>query len=230
MRGRCIVLPAGPSIRVVASAQLLSVTGTQVTALALPTLAVLTLDASPLAASALFALEYGVQGLTAPLAGVAVDAIRSRRRLLVLTDVIHGLVVATVPVAYGLHHLSLGLLFTVAAFGPPLPTLLVYEVAFGYCATVWTIGSVAFQQSLVPADQLGRVLALTRSLTILAIPVGALGGGALATTWGLLPTLTTFAVVALAGTTAVVAGSGTGRRERPTVEKDRPAHASGTSP
>lgn len=403
------VLRSGPTVRgtpvrTLSTAQLVSATGTQVTALALPTVAVLTLDAGPLAASLLFALEFGVQGLTAPLAGMAVDAARSRRRLLVLADLVHALVVSVVPAAYVLHQLSLGLLFTVAAVSgaltgvtsvgvqslvaqvvhpdrlvaanasltgarsvgqivgpavagwlvqlvgaaravavdtvsyllsavllgtlppdahhgtaprpatslrasvavlrgrpvliriaaasaalnlggaalgglfalyayrelrlspsglglvfavhsaaailgvltaprvvrrlgaervvpvfapvaaaalllipaasvlPALPVLVVYETVFGYCATVWTIASVAVQQRSTPAEHLGRVLALSRTAGILAIPIGALLGGVLADAWGLLPTLVAFAVVALLGTGAVGASfrAGTG--------------------
>ncbi|MFF9640450.1 MFS transporter [Kitasatospora aureofaciens] len=91
------------------------VAGTQVTALALPTLAILLLDAGPLAASLVFALEYGIQGLTGPFAGVLVDRVASRRRLLIAVDVVQLLLVATVPLAHAVGALTLVQLCAVAA-------------------------------------------------------------------------------------------------------------------
>lgn len=388
----------GPEVRPAATAQLISVVGTQVTALALPTVAVTGLNAGPLEAAVLFALGYGSQALSAPMLGVLVDRV-SRRRLLVLSNLAQGLVVLTVPVAYLLGGLSLPLLFVVAAlsgvlggltavglqalvpqlvpaerlvsansaltgaqsvgqvagpalagwlvqvlgaalamladavsfglaalafgtlrprsettpvqtaanpiralrdgvtvlrgqpvlvriaatsallnlggsaigglyvlyayrrlhlsptmlaatflvnslaalvavgtagrvirrlgltrvvptFAPlagaalllipaaalttPLPVLVVYEAVFGFCATVWVIGSVTLQQALVPGGQLGRVLALSRSVGAIAIPVGSLVAGLLAQFWGLVPTLILFALVAFVGTVASI--------------------------
>jgi MFS family permease len=396
-----------PAIRPVVLAQGVSVIGTQVTALALPTLAIVGLGASPVVASVLFAIEYGAQALLAPLLGVLVDRAASRRRLLVLANLVHGLVIAAVPAGYLLGRLNLPLLFGVAAAtgvlggltafgvqalvpslvpaqrlvdanaalsgarsvgqvagpalagwlvqacgaalamavdavsyglsvvafatlsggtgtaaardrpgllrslrdgvsalrgrpvlvriavtsaslnlggsalgalylvfayrdlrltpllvgiaylvsslaaiaavatagrvvrrlglsrvvpvfapvaaaslllvpaaaaGAPLATLIVYEAVFGYCATVWFIGTATLQQTLVPADQLGRVVALGRTLGALAIPVGAVLGGVLAGWWGMVPTLVCFAVVALLGAAA------TGSRRFPSGE------------
>ncbi|MBC3839437.1 hypothetical protein GXW82_02125 [Streptacidiphilus sp. 4-A2] len=53
---------SGAALPALMAAQAVSVTGTQITALALPTLAILVLHAGPLAASLLFALEYGSRG------------------------------------------------------------------------------------------------------------------------------------------------------------------------
>lgn len=413
---RGLVDPAVP-LRLVA-AQSISLTGTHVTAVALPTLAVLHLDASPLAAALLFALEYGSRGLTAPLAGALVDGTRSPRRLLVGTDLVHAAVVATVPVAYllglltlpylvvvagmsgtlagitdlcvtavlprlvapdrlvaansalagaravgqiagpavggmlvqalgaglavtaeavshlcsaavvarlrdaaaampvsehfghgasrptagsaralvtsvreglaafrgtprltrlalaaaalnlggaglgglyaftayrllGLSPAQVGLTFAaysaaavlavltatpmigrlgldrasvvfapvaaaalalipVAALGVSprpavaLPILVTYQVVFGYCATVWTIAAISLQQRLVPIHLVGRVVAISRTASVLAIPIGAAGGGLAAQWVGPRPTLVGFAVLAIAGTAAVV--------------------------
>jgi MFS family permease len=383
-------------------AQAVSVTGTQVTALAIPTLAILVLHADPLAAAFLFALEYGVQGLTAPVAGVLVDRAASRRRLLVSADILQVLVIASVPVVHAAGHLTLGQLYGVTAvsavlggvsaigvpalvpdvasrdqlvsansriagarsvgeiagpgvaaflvqgigaaaamtadavsygvsaltmliprlsasrrsgeglrresgilqsvregwqavrgepvlarlavaaaalnlggaglgglytyfayrivrltplqvgatfaaysiaavaavitakrvvrrlglrriipfFGPVaaaalllipaaslgagFPVLIAYELIFGYCATVWAVSSVTLQQLLSPPARLGRVLGWSRSLSMLTLPAGALIAGALAGPLGLTVTLLIFAVVALAGTLAVV--------------------------
>ncbi|WBB56663.1 MFS transporter [Verrucosispora sp. WMMD573] len=90
-------------------------------------------------------------------------------------------------------------LIPAAVVAPPFLTLVVYEALFSFCATIWFIATTTLQQSLVPAHQLGRVIALGRAATTLAIPVGALLGGALAQWWGLTPTLILFATAALLG-------------------------------
>jgi MFS family permease len=415
-------------------AQLISLTGTHVTALALPTLAVLLLDAGPVAAALIFALEYGARGVTAPLVGVLIDNVRSPRRLLVANDLLHALVVASVPAMYLLDVLSLPYLVVVAAcsgilsgvtdisinavlprlvpadrlvganaalagaratgqiagpaiggllvqalgaalaiavdtvsylvsavafsrlrgaqrraperptvtapvsrrdalrrsatdlraslreglgtfrevpllgrlalataalniggaglgalytlyayrtlelspfevgalwgvnsaaaltavatarrvvgrlglhrsialFAPvaagslllipaaslaaPLLLFVVYELIFGYCATVWSVASATLQQRLVPTERLGRVIAFSRTVSILAVPVGALVGGVTAGLWGLPGTLTGFALLALAGT-ATVTG-----RIRHRIDADEPAASSHSAP
>lgn len=388
-----------PALRPAAAAQLVGVVGTHVAALALPTVAVLVLNASPVAASALFALEYGAQAVATPLLGVLVDRVAARRRLLlVLASVGTGLAALAVPVAHLAGALSLPLLYAVAgltgvlgglttiglqatvprlvpsdrlvaansalagaqsigqiagpaaagalvqalggavamlvnaashalaalAFGrlrpapaeptgaaptsllgdlragvaalrgrpvlvriavttaalnlggaaigglyvlyayrvlglgpwllgltfavnsvaavvaaatagrvigrlgharvvpvfapaagaalllipaasvaPPVPTLIVYEAVFGYCATVWLVASVSLQQRIVPAHLLGRVLALSRTLAVVAVPVGALAAGAVAQLWGIVPALVGSAVVAFLGAATV---------------------------
>nr|MDT0659385.1 MFS transporter [Micromonospora sp. DSM 115978] len=95
------------------------------------------------------------------------------------------------------------LLIPVASVAPPVPTLIVYEAVFGYCATVWLVASVALQQAVVPGELLGRVLALSRTLAVVAVPVGALAAGAVAQLWGIVPALIGFAVIAFVGTATV---------------------------
>ncbi|MDG4830064.1 MFS transporter [Solwaraspora sp. WMMD1047] len=96
------------------------------------------------------------------------------------------------------------LLIPVASVAPPVPTLILYEAVFGYCATVWLVAAVSLQQRIVPAHLLGRVLALSRTLGVLAIPVGALAAGVVAQVRGVVPALVGFAMVAFAGTVVVV--------------------------
>ncbi|TWJ29125.1 hypothetical protein JD81_02631 [Micromonospora sagamiensis] len=103
------------------------------------------------------------------------------------------------------------LLIPAASLAAPLLLFVVYELIFGYCATVWSVASASLQQQLVPAERLGRVIAFSRTVSILAVPVGALVGGVAADVWGLPGTLTGFALVALAGTATV-----TGRIRRRT--------------
>jgi MFS family permease len=387
-------------IRPIVVAQLVSVTGTQVSMIALPAVAVLVLRASPLAVSALFAISYAAQAASAPFAGVLVDSARSRRALLVVVESLHAVVMAAVPAGRAIGLLGLPLLFAAgvasgvlggnttvavraalaravpaqhavaansavagsraigqiagpalagwliqvldavsavtadaasyavsaliflrlrvpaepgpprrdrqslregmallagqpalvriavadaalnvggaalgalyivyvfrylrlapAALGvtlmvqngaavlavasadrvsrriglrrvvpvfapaaaaslllipaasvlPPLATLVVYGAIFGYCATLWSVGSAALQQILIPPRQLGRVVALSRTAGLVAIPVGAALGGLVAQGWGVVQSLVVFALVALACTTAAAHGAG----------------------
>jgi predicted MFS family arabinose efflux permease len=100
------------------------------------------------------------------------------------------------------------LLIPAASVLPPLATLVVYGAIFGYCATLWSVGSAALQQILIPPRQLGRVVALSRTAGLVAIPVGAALGGLVAQGWGVVQSLVVFALVALACTTAAAHGAG----------------------
>jgi hypothetical protein len=91
---------------------------------------------------------------------------------------------------------------------PPLIVLAGYGMVFGYCTTVWAIGSASLQQIFVPPGQIGRVIALSASIGLVVIPVGAVAGGVLANVWGVEPTMLLAAFVALAGTLAVAARPG----------------------
>lgn len=95
-------------------------------------------------------------------------------------------------------------LIPAASLGHPIPLLVVYEAVFGYCGTVWLVAATTLQQTLVPADALARVTALTRSVGTLAIPAGALAGGAAAELAGPTPVLAALALVALLGTLTVL--------------------------
>ncbi|MFH8383181.1 MFS transporter [Kitasatospora sp. NPDC018058] len=134
-----------------------SVAGTQVTALALPTLAILLLDAGPLAASLLFALEYGVQGLTGPFSGVLVDRVASRRRLLVTVDVIQLLLIATVPLAHAAGALTLVHLYGVAAVSGALGGLSAIAVPTAVSDFVPKDGLVAANAKLAGARSVGQI-------------------------------------------------------------------------
>lgn len=104
-----------------------------------------------------------------------------------------------------------------ASWLAPLAVLGCYGAIFGYCTTVWAIGSVSLEQLLVPPGQIGRVIALSRAVSLVVIPAGALGGGALADLWGTRPTLLAAALAALAGTLTVAGRPSTwrpGPRER----------------
>ncbi len=96
------------------AAQTVSLCGTQVTALALPTVAILGLHATPVAVGALSAtqwLGYLVVGL---VAGVVADRL-PRRRIMVAADLARLLALGSVPVAFALGLRSLAHLYAVAA-------------------------------------------------------------------------------------------------------------------
>ncbi|MFD5463612.1 MFS transporter [Kitasatospora sp. NPDC127059] len=149
--------PAGSAVPALMFSQGVSVAGTQVTALALPALAILLLDAGPLAASLLFALEYGVQGLTGPFAGVLVDRVASRRRLLVAVDVLQLLLIATVPLAHGAGALTLGHLYAVAAVSGALGGVSAIAVPTVVADFVPKDGLVAVNAKLAGARSVGQI-------------------------------------------------------------------------
>ncbi|MFD8702535.1 MFS transporter [Kitasatospora sp. NPDC059648] len=134
-----------------------SVAGTQVTALALPTLAILLLDAGPLAASLVFALEYGIQGLTGPFAGVLVDRVASRRRLLIAVDAVQLLLIATVPLAHAAGALTLAQLCAVAAVSGALGGVSAIAVPTVVADFVPRGGLVAVNAKLAGARSVGQI-------------------------------------------------------------------------
>jgi MFS family permease len=109
------------------SAQAVSVFGTQITFLALPLVAVITLDATPFQIGALAALGAAPALLVGLLVGAWVDK-RSRRPLMIACDWGRAALIGLVPLAWALDFLSIGLLFAVA-FGAGALTL-VFDVAY----------------------------------------------------------------------------------------------------
>ena len=88
--------------------------GTQVVGVALPVVAVAVLAATPLEMGVLTALETAAFLLIALPAGAWVDRWR-RQRVLVRSDVVRALALASIPVAYLADALTLGQLYLVAA-------------------------------------------------------------------------------------------------------------------
>jgi hypothetical protein len=191
------------------SGQSVSELGSSVTGLALPLVAVVVLHASAFEVSLLTAatsIAWLVIGLPA---GVWVDRL-PRRPVLIGTDLGRALLMATVPVAWSLHVLTVahlvvvaftvGLLSVLFDIGYPayLPsvitrqrlvegnsTLAASESAAG--AVPLSLGIAAFNvcvraamQTAAPDAMLGRVTATVRLFSRSAIPAGALGAGALA--------------------------------------------------
>jgi MFS family permease len=96
------------------AAETVSQVGTQITQLAMPVLAVTLLAATPLQMGVLTALETAAFLLIGLPAGAWVDRWR-RKRVLVATDVVRALALASLPVGWALGALGLPQLFVVAA-------------------------------------------------------------------------------------------------------------------
>ncbi|MFG2786578.1 MFS transporter [Streptomyces sp. NPDC048419] len=84
-----------------------------------------------------------------------------------------------------------------AALGAPFPLLLAYQLGYGLAVTVWSISMTTLQQLTAPPGLQGRVAGVTQAVLLVTVPVGALGGGALAAALGSAPVLVASAAVAL---------------------------------
>jgi len=95
-------------------AQVVSLSGSQVTALALPTIAVLRLHAGPAGTSFLFAASYAPAALLGPFVAPLIDRL-SQRTVLAGADLLRAAILSTVPVSAALGLLSFDQLVVVAA-------------------------------------------------------------------------------------------------------------------
>jgi MFS family permease len=102
--------------------------GSQVTELALPLAAVLTLAAGPLEMGVLTAAGTAPYLVVALPAGVWIDRLRRRRRLMILADLGRAALLASVPLAYALGVLGIAQLFAVALIAGTLTVL--FNTAF----------------------------------------------------------------------------------------------------
>ncbi|MGW1749238.1 MFS transporter [Streptomyces sp. NPDC002092] len=91
-----------------------------------------------------------------------------------------------------------GYLIPAASTGPAFPLLLAYQVSYGLAVTVWTISLTTLQQLIAPSGMQGRVAGFNQAALLTTVPVGALGGGALAAALGNVPVLLAAATIALA--------------------------------
>ena len=94
--------------------QTISVFGDNVTLLALPIVAVLLLHADPAQMGLLTAVGLLPHLLFSLPAGVWLDRVRNRRRLMILCDLGRALAIASIPAAFALGFQNLGLLFAIA--------------------------------------------------------------------------------------------------------------------
>jgi MFS family permease len=154
------------------TAQTISVFGDAVTVVALPTTAILVLHAGSLTVGVLTAAAWAAYPL-GPLAGVWVDRLR-RRPLMVASDALRCLLVASVPVAYAFGTLTIWQLAGVAAVA-------------GVGTVVGGLASTSYLPDVVPPQDLTGAnarLEFSNSTALLAGPglagvaVGAIGAPA----------------------------------------------------
>lgn len=146
------------------TAESVSQLGSQVSLLALPLLAIKTLDASTFAVGALSAVEFAPFLLVGLPAGVIVDR-RRRKPVLMLGDVGRAVALLSIPVAWWLGILTLGQLFVVVFITGVLTVF--FDVAYQ-----------SYLPALVDRDQLGdgnAKLEMSRAGGQIAGP-GAAGG------------------------------------------------------
>jgi MFS transporter len=154
------------------TAQTISVFGDAITVVALPTTAILVLHAGALTVGALTAAAWAAYPL-GPLAGVWVDRL-PRRPLMVAADAARCLLIASVPIAYGLDVLTVWQLGAVAALA-------------GVGTVIGGLASTSFLPDVVPPNDLTTAnarLEISNSTAMLAGPglagvaVGAIGAPA----------------------------------------------------
>jgi MFS family permease len=146
------------------SAESISVFGSQFTQLALPLVAVLLLDASAFAVSALVVIEFLPFILFAIPAGVWVDRL-PRKPILVIADIARAVLLVSIPIAYAFDSLTLGHLYVVGFF-------------VGVGTVFFDVAYQSYLPSLVERDQLvegNSKLEVTRSTSQLAGPAAAGG-------------------------------------------------------
>jgi MFS family permease len=137
--------------------------GNQVTLFVLPTIAVLTLGASPLGVALIGVGQFLAYPLFGLHAGVAADR-RDRRRVMVTSDLARMLIVASVPLAAAVLDLRLWMLLAVT-------------VLVGAFGVYFDVAAQAFLPDLLPEDQVTRAnarLTLSSNAALLLGP--ALGG------------------------------------------------------
>jgi MFS family permease len=122
------------------SAETISQFGTQVTQLALPLVAVITLDVSAFEVAALGVVEFAPFLLISLPAGVWVDRL-PRRPILIAGDLGRAFLLASIPVAYAFDMLTIWQLYVVGFF-------------VGICTVFFDVAYQSYLPSLVERDQL----------------------------------------------------------------------------
>jgi MFS family permease len=122
------------------SAETISQFGSQVTGLALPLVAVITLGVSAFEVSALLVVEFAPFLLFSLPAGVWVDRL-PRRPILIIGDLARAVLLATIPVAYALDVLTIWQLYAVGFL-------------FGICTVFFDVAYQSYLPSLVERTQL----------------------------------------------------------------------------
>jgi predicted MFS family arabinose efflux permease len=81
------------------------------------------------------------------------------------------------------------LLLPFALHGAAIPVLFVSELLQTCLVPIYNINQVTLRQTIVPPELLGRMNATMRTIVWGTMPLGALAGGALGTTLGIVPTI-----------------------------------------
>jgi MFS family permease len=153
-----------PSFRRFWFGQTISMFGDQVTGLALPVVAVVSLGAEATQMGLLVAVGLLPHLVFSLPAGVWLDRVRHRRRLMIFMDLGRAVAIASIPVAYWFHWLSMPLLFMIF-FGVGSLSV-VFDIAWN---TLFV--AIARREQYVEANSL---LNVSRSLSSVGGP--ALGG------------------------------------------------------
>jgi MFS family permease len=152
-------------------AQTVSLFGAQITTLALPTVAIILLHASPFEVGALAAMPWLAYVGVGLIAGVIADQL-PRRPLMVTADLARALALGSVPLAFAFGILSLAHLYLVAA-------------AVGVCNVFFDVSYQSYLPTLLERDQLlegnaklvfGQAAAWTGGPAIGGLLIGAVGG------------------------------------------------------
>ena len=141
-------------------AHTVSLFGDQITLLALPLVAVLTLDASALQMGYLTALALAPNLLLALHAGAWVDRRGRRRQVMIAADVLRALILTSVPLAFWLGSLTFVHLLAVA-------------FAIGALSVLFNVADASLFVSIVPRDRLvegGSLLSASRAFSFVAGP------------------------------------------------------------
>ncbi|OLB80787.1 MAG: hypothetical protein AUI14_05500 [Actinobacteria bacterium 13_2_20CM_2_71_6] len=129
----------GPTFNRIWAALTVSLIGSEITALAIPLIAAMSLHGSPFQVGLVAAASSLPTLLLSLPAGVAVDML-PRRRVMVTTDILSAVIVGVLPLAWIFDFLSIGVLCLVA-FG------------VGACAICFEIAHYAFVPSVVTGDR-----------------------------------------------------------------------------
>ena len=159
MRRPTTGLWANPDFLRLWAAQTVSFVGSQVTLVALPLTAVLSLQASPAQMGMLRAVELAPALLIGLVAGAWVDRVR-RRPILIAADVGRALLLGAVPLAAYLGILSIGQLYAVAFL-------------VGILTVFFDVAHLSLLPALVPAERLiegNSKLEVSRSIAMVAGP------------------------------------------------------------
>ncbi len=155
-----------PDFRRLWFGQTISVFGDQITQLGLPLVAVLTLGADATQMGTLTAVGLLPHLLFSLLAGVWLDRVRARRRLMIAADLGRAALIASIPVAFGLGVLS-------------MPQLYVVGFLSGTLAVIFDLSWNTLFVSVTERDRYVEAMALLNGSRSLASVAGPTVGGIL---------------------------------------------------